>query len=177
MCTFTGGRRGHQIADAGGSSMGSAPSKGSLWALTCSTDASACPLPGIWQHYSGRKAAAAEAATAAVQDTVRTVSGPVASIPENLNDKCREDGKSISPSQVLPSLLPMRMEIDRCKHALHGKALGCAQAPLTERQKLTAERVSALREELHAAEAVVANLKQWLLDAERDHDNAMATSR
>ncbi len=78
-------------------------------------------------------------------------------------------------SEVPPLLVEVVGRDTSCHDALHGSASLRPQGPLTERQKLTAERVAALKEELHAAEEVVGNLKQWLLDAEREHDHAMAT--
>ena len=142
----------------------------SLWLLASRLDVSTSCVPSLEQRLAARRAAAVEAARAAAeaaacaqgQEAAAAVYGGVG------NGRGAMHGREQSGASAAGKAPAEGM------HAgVQAPAAGSACAVRSERQGLAAQRVAALEEELRAAEGMVAELQQWLAQAQMELDSAV----
>ena len=177
------------------------PKEASLWAMSHQDPQQMCRLQSIQQRQAARKAAASGAQPAQAQQPVQGLQPSHVAVSKL---EVSADGVSVpQQSSALAAGLTPAQELGQKVWALSSEPIGdCVVvstaavsvtvgarqnegAARTKRMVVTSDRVDSnkalrvqsLKQELAAAEAVVAELTSWLADAEAELEEDRVTSR
>ena len=177
------------------------PKEASLWALSHQDSQRQCTLQSIQQRQAARKAAGLGAQAAHAQQPLQSLQpshGAVSRLEASANSvsvpeqslvlaagptPAQELGQDVQASRsdpvgVCPALCTASVSV--AAGARQKEVAACSKGRVLTSDRVNSNkalRVHSLRQELVAAEAVVAELKSWLADAEAEVEEDRVTSR